>query len=543
MHYYTQYIACDDMNFRRIISIIVILVMISSGITSIPGKPNPSRKEQNQFCYGFVINVTENQSPGTQTNITRVINKLLSLNTSIFWITSDLHILTQGLENNSTLCERFFNRGSILISIGDNSLTTSTILSIIYMGWLAEKLDVYFLMQPVSNITAYRLLIPRIAYYNGTSVDHYFYPNLLAFAGFQHLTPLGSEEVVSELSLDTYNVFLWGGQRGSTIDVLSDILSPLGLQVRDAIQTFVENGGGYIGSCYGGWRAASGYRRPQHVPLDLGYNQLLNFLPLQLHFLSCPVYRALPGGGPVTLRLINHEHPITFGLPDNLTHLLYFAGPMFLTPTSKQSTLESIAVLSAVEHDWWWNDYKMELVPFWNSKILSNKTKYLIEYKWMNTSIGATMWVTQTFGKGRVIAFGTHPEYTHGYDSVQGIFSPPRIVYNSIWYTTASDPLSITLDENTSYSYLTVHAGGPYHGLVNHHIQFYGAIENGVPPYHWNWEFELPRDDYFFYPLNNTRQEQNPWFSYSEPGIYQVSLVVTDSNGNIGYDVTSVNVG
>ena len=531
------------MNQSGIVSIIVILLLISSGFSSITGSAPASAKGQDESCFGFIINVTGDQFHGTQTNITRVINKLLHQNVSVYWIASDIIILAQGLKNDSTPSEHFFKKGSFLIPLGNTPLLQSAILSSMYIGCLAEKLDVYTLMQPVDNILVYQLVAPRIACYNGTGIDYIFPPRRFAYAGFEHITSLNPHDIISTLSIDNYDVVVWGAQIGSTAEVLSDIFSPLGLQVRKTIRTFVEQGGGYIGFCYGGWRAASGYRRPYLYPIDLSYSPLLSFVPIQLRFLECPVYRALPGGGKVTLRIVNHDSPITFGLSDNLTNMRYYAGPMFLNSTKQSSTMEPIAVLSEIEQEDWRNDFNMKLVLFWNNRFLSNDTKNHILQTWMNRSIGATLWITQTLGKGKVIAFGVHPEYTWGGDAYQHDSSAPRIMYNSIWYATTKNQFSLSIDTPTSFSFLPADAGGPYSGAINKHIQFHGSAEGGVPPYTWNWEFELPSHDYFYYPLNNTRQEQNPWFNYSKSGIYQVYLVVADSIGNVGYDVTSVKIG
>jgi hypothetical protein len=110
------------MNNRGIVSFIIILILISSGCSNIAGSSPASVKNQNQPYYGFIIKVTGNQSHGTQTNITRVINKLLSFDASVYWLTSDILVLAQGLKNDSTTNEHLFNKGSFLIPIGNNSL-------------------------------------------------------------------------------------------------------------------------------------------------------------------------------------------------------------------------------------------------------------------------------------------------------------------------------------------------------------------------------------------------------------------------------------
>lgn len=533
-----------QMNKYTLIGTFLITTLLIS--TSIPiesSKANSPEPMMHDQCYGFLINITEHQSYGMQANITRLLNTLLDQNVSIYWITHDITLSAQGLDDGSTVADHSFKKGCFIITFSNDSLSNTKTTVQVFCKWLVSHVGTYKIMQPLENFTAYRLIKPRIACYDSKAVDSYFFPYQLTVAGFDHVNTIKPEQVISTLTLDNYDVFIWGGQSGTYSEVLLETISPTGLLMRKTIRNYIRTGGSYIGTCYGGWRTASGYRRPWGYPVDLGYCSLLTLLPTQLDVLNCNVYRALPGGGLVTLTIKNLNHPLTFGLPKNITNLYYLAGPLFLDKQGTKQRPETIAVLSDVGLDTWDFDFMMELALWWNSKMLSNATKQRIANQWINNSIGSAMWVTGMFGKGKVIAFGLHPEYTFGFDGYEDRSSPPRIMYNSIWYSTAKGPYTTAIKTSTSFSNLTVDAGGPYTGRVDQFIQFNGSVFNDTPPYNWYWEFELP--DYYYpfqYPYNNTREEQYPLFNYSQSGQYQVTLVVADASGNIGYNVTMVKV-
>jgi len=71
-------------------------------------------------------------------------------------------------------------------------------------------------------------------------------------------------------------------------------------------------------------------------------------------------------------------------------------------------------------------------------------------------------------------------------------------------------------------------ANGPYFGLIDDPVQFFGEARNGTDPYHFHWDF----DD------GNTSEDQNPSHVYTQSGNHTIELTVTDDNGNITSDTT-----
>ena len=75
---------------------------------------------------------------------------------------------------------------------------------------------------------------------------------------------------------------------------------------------------------------------------------------------------------------------------------------------------------------------------------------------------------------------------------------------------------------------LSCDADGPYEGLVDEEIQFYGTAAGGKPPYEYLWDFGN----------GDTSTVEDPVYAYSEPSVYTVNLTVTDSDQNIAWDET-----
>ena len=85
--------------------------------------------------------------------------------------------------------------------------------------------------------------------------------------------------------------------------------------------------------------------------------------------------------------------------------------------------------------------------------------------------------------------------------------------------------------ENDSIPLITS-ANGPYEGVVGEEIAFTGSVVGGVSPYSFEWTFGD----------GNISSEQNPEHIYSEDGIFEVTLTVTDSDQNIAMNTTTATI-
>jgi hypothetical protein len=79
---------------------------------------------------------------------------------------------------------------------------------------------------------------------------------------------------------------------------------------------------------------------------------------------------------------------------------------------------------------------------------------------------------------------------------------------------------------------LTCDADGPYTGMTGQAIQFTGSADGGIPPYTWAWSFGD----------GGTAAVQNPTHVYATPGVYDVTLTVTDSMQTVASDETTANI-
>jgi len=72
----------------------------------------------------------------------------------------------------------------------------------------------------------------------------------------------------------------------------------------------------------------------------------------------------------------------------------------------------------------------------------------------------------------------------------------------------------------------------PYEGDVDEEIQFTGFATGGVEPYTWHWDFGDGEE----------ATEQNPTHAYTEAGVFNVTLTVTDDEGTIATDTTTATI-
>jgi len=515
---------------------VLLLSIFSTNVSS-------SESNENNKFYGYIINVSPDQSYSLQTNITRLINQLLHENISVYWITSNTEVSTSQLDLETESLKRSFNKGSYLITFGSTSSKNLRAISLVHNYFLNYDVESYRILDPLKSLDVIELVEPKIAHYDGKATYTSYYYTLEA-GGFLNQKKLTPEQVLDELTNENYNILIWGGGDPTAIvEIRQDLVSIRGVQVRKKIRTFIENGGGYTGSCYGGWRAASGFDRPLGLPLYLGTSQLLNLLPMQLNLLDVNVYRALPGSGDVDLKITNTDNPLTFGLPEIIHNHSYAGGPMFIDKRIFKSNTEVIGIIDSVGlDDWDWDAY-MELCPWWSSPFVSNDTKMKIAKYWMEQNMGAAIWVTGKFGEGKVVAYGGHPEHASTSDWGMDDNELPRTVYNTIFYLCSKDSSQISLEKSYSFSKLDVDAGGPYIGLIDDNIQFYGTVENGESPFEWAWEFEIPYTWYNQeYSNENLIYEQNPEYAYHSLGDYKATLIVIDANGNVGSDVAEIEI-
>ncbi len=79
---------------------------------------------------------------------------------------------------------------------------------------------------------------------------------------------------------------------------------------------------------------------------------------------------------------------------------------------------------------------------------------------------------------------------------------------------------------------LTADANGPYEGVVNVPVQFFGSASGGFAPYTWSWEFGD----------GATSNEKNPMHTYTAADTYIVTLQITDAENHSDNDTTTATI-
>ena len=98
---------------------------------------------------------------------------------------------------------------------------------------------------------------------------------------------------------------------------------------------------------------------------------------------------------------------------------------------------------------------------------------------------------------------------------------------------TMSRDKSVTAHFNDNTDPIEADPGGPYVGVKDEVIQFSGLATGGTGLYDWHWDFG---DD-------ATSNKKNPSHTYSKAKLYNVTLTVTDGNGNTASESVNAAIG
>lgn len=374
--------------------------------------------------YGFIIPVNSSQTIKIQNYISRLINDLLRNNICVYWINSNISILSTRLNENIFLEKHEYETGSFIISFSEESDRDKVAISIVDFYEQKYNLEIYTIIEPVSKIEVFRLVEPKVAYHDGDIVYSSSYVNCLAEGGFTDGIKLDWKNISKKLNNNDFNVFIWGGLWGNTsIAIKTQIRNMLAITT---IRRFVRDGGGYVGSCYGGYEIATG----SHIM----FNRFKPYFPripslFFTLFSTRFVLKALPGFTQLTIEITDSSSPITYGLPKKINHCIYKGGPMFLGLPGNTKT---IAIIEDIDIN------RLEL----NN---DNLPQFLLDF-WISFVKGKPIWVTTEFEDGKVIAFGDHPE-NHFYN---------RIVHNAVFYASSKGPYTIEILKNKSLSNIEI---------------------------------------------------------------------------------------
>lgn len=435
---------------KKIITTLFIILLFLSNIIHVSGmitskdyysnnkKINIDTNKTNFFifdseiCYGIIIPYKDDSNtPYTsiQISIANYVNDLLRLDVFIYWAEEDFNVLS-GYISDDSVTNRFFNKGSFLIPFTGNKTKDNLILCITndyFNGSEIEsnyKIEIIFLLEQI-EIKVLPLNYAKIAYFFGTIIHPWmllYYFDLLQMGGFLDNKLYLEDEIPNNLTNDNFNLFIWpGGDPSADISGLID--TALHLKTSIAIRDFVNNGGGYIGSCYGARTASSGMILPffllQHYFRKIPATLFLSLIP--------SIFFETFYSGIATIKL-NPNNPVNYGLGETIKTWHMGPGPFFIWTAPK---VKKIGVFQDVEIQWIENNYK-------------NVSPIILEL-WKRAIIGSSSWISSEFGKGKSVVFCDHPELPIPYKK-------DKVIHNSVFYTTADQQKKISFEKYISLS-------------------------------------------------------------------------------------------
>ncbi len=259
----------------------------------------------------------------------------------------------------------------------------------------------------------------RIAIYGGGGAP-FNHARIFAELGFQ--VEFISPQEIRAGKLDDYDLFAVPGGGGLA---MAGQLNPLGEEGCRQIKSWVQRGGMYIGSCAGAFDAAIVAESFLEVCPQQRHLQLVNALIWNRGDTEW-IGLESPGVGVIESRNLRPEHPIMFGLPErfNITH---YNGPLFDVDTDFLPEASAATGLSAVA------GYSADFTH--SERFLRFSEGYEPQAALLGKASqeGRLNIVSGFNGLGRVVLFGSHPEF--GYNLAMDDWGlPARMLANAAFW-------------------------------------------------------------------------------------------------------------
>lgn len=227
--------------------------------------------------------------------------------------------------------------------------------------------------------------------------------------------------------LDAFDVLI---MPGGGFRAMHGQLEPLGETGCRAIADWVRRGGMYVGSCAGSYdcvvapddfvASCPAQRHLQLVNVRVWNDASIDFGALQS-----------PGIGVLTVRNERPDHPVMFGLPDRFD-IVHYNGPIF--DPVPIGTIDGASAATGLASFAGWTERFTPAEDFAGPRADPDPT--LLERA---IAAGRYSAVAGHLGLGRVVAFGSHPEF--GTDSMMIRWSlPARLLVNAVVWQAASRP-------------------------------------------------------------------------------------------------------
>jgi hypothetical protein len=268
----------------------------------------------------------------------------------------------------------------------------------------------------------------RLGLYGGGGAP-YNHASILASCGFQ--IRFISDAQVRAGALAEIDVFVMpgGGERA-----MMGQIDPLGEAGATAIADFVRAGGMYIGCCAGSYDCI------------INTDEFYGICPAQrcLQLLNAGSWRGdaaqvlglqSPGVGVLTVHNETPGHPVMFGMPADF-ELVHYNGPV-LNPTATPM-IENSSLATPLARFTGWTDRFTLAEEFPGPRADTSKPVYLAQA----IAAGRFAIAAGELGVGRVVAFGSHPEFGFDLPMVEWTH-PARMFANAaLWQAWATPRVS-----------------------------------------------------------------------------------------------------
>ncbi len=391
-------------------------------------------------CYGFIIELPSGENTEYETFLNsrtrQLVNDILREDCTVYWANEDFNSLSDALDKKDIKL-RSFSKGEFIVPFSGNLTTDAKITSIINdynktseINQSDLRIEAYKLLEPIS-VDSLILSEVKIAQHFGVPT-RYGWPCYLLISeegGFFSYEFLEDDEPTKILNNEDFNVFMW--PYNPSIGRVTELFYSLtNYDDLNAVRTFVSNGGGYIGSCYGAEVASAGFLRPftifsirhalnpnLNLRFPLASSALLDAIVVdRLHLVHDDIYIA-------TTRLIDTSHPLSFGVNEYFND--FFNGPRFVWIGDNTNYVGEITDLKGPDDD-----------------IISS---------YFMRSIGTPNFIYSKFGDGNVVVFNSHPEMVMNIPPLMSNFNwegdryhGRRVIHNALYYTTSKQSISET---------------------------------------------------------------------------------------------------
>lgn len=384
--------------------------------------------------YGFIVTLINHNNDyyrnEVNSKIRHLINDLLREKILIYWTAEDITINVKKILNGEISdqeSELFFEKGSFIIPFPGEDEQDTKISAIIFDYNESSEIEnkklfkvPVFIIVNQMEVNSYLLTEVKIAQYvNFMIYMDILYLRIAEDCGFFTYDYIADEAVDKNLRKSNYNVMFWAG--GTPLPFIPTVIDLLQEELKrnsttSAIRRFVNNGGGYIGSCYGAYVASYCMLPLPAYYVKQAYNpELRTFGITAISDVITRMTRYTMKEVEATIRLINESHPVTYGLDPLVLCKFYFGGPK-IVKVGKNS----------------------EVIGLYQDGALVLKN--------------SPTWVSSKFGKGRVVIFTTHPEI-FVLDLDRNEFKND-VISNALFYTTFKEKLIFQTSQSRNQSFI-----------------------------------------------------------------------------------------